>query len=43
MKIRHILADGTEVKDIAGKEVPLNEKTKVAYELLARKIKENSK
>lgn len=32
--VRHIMADGREVDDITGYVVPLNDKTRFAYEVL---------
>lgn len=34
--VRHIMADGREIADITGKVVELNEKTRTAYEALAK-------
>lgn len=35
--IKHIMADGTEAKSIAGRVVPINDKTAAAYALLVKK------
>ena len=32
--VRHIMADGREIDDITGYVVPLNDKTRFAYEVL---------
>ncbi|WP_197274756.1 BOW99_gp33 family protein [Halolactibacillus sp. JCM 19043] len=41
IKIKHVMADGTVRDSIDGYVVPLNDRTKRAYELLARKAEQN--
>lgn len=41
MKINHVLANGQEVTDIQGRAVIINDKTILAYELIAKKEQEN--
>ena len=36
--VKHIMADGTVRKSIDGYVVPLNDRTKEAYKLLAKKV-----
>lgn len=38
-KIIHILADGTRVQSMKGREVPLNDRTRRAYEIVAESNK----
>lgn len=35
--IKHIMADGTEAKSIAGRVVPINDRTAQTYQLLVKK------
>lgn len=41
--VRHIMADGREVEDIANHVVRLNEKTRGAYQMLYNKMLESVK
>lgn len=43
IRIINIMADGRVVNDLTGYVVPVNEKTKVAYNLLAKHIQEKSR
>lgn len=43
IRIINIMADGRVVDDLTGYVIPVNEKTKVAYNLLAKHIQEKSR
>lgn len=42
-KITHFLADGTRVQSMKGCEVPLNNKTQIAYEILSESKQKSNK
>jgi len=43
IRIINIMADGRVVEDLTGYVIPVNDKTKIAYNLLAKHIQEKSR